>query len=100
MSKWPSTAEHDNLMMLGHLRPGDLFYMTEYDGHAWYTCIAVVHTEDREGIPTSKGLMLMEKDGRPRLVEFSKRSAKEICVPEGREWPKRWDVVPYGQATW
>ena len=87
----------DDLMMLGHLRPGDLFFMTEYDDKSWYTCISVVHTETKDGIPWSEGLMLT---GSCRLVRFSKRSAKEICVPPGmgREWSK-WDVVPYGQAT-
>lgn len=88
----------DNLMMLGHLRPGDLFFMLGYNDTSWYTCIAVIHTEDKQGIPRSRGLFLSATS---RLHQFDERSAKEITVPEGmaREW-KKWDVVPYERATW
>ena len=90
-------TQHDIVMMLGHVRPGDLFWMTEvFQGMGWFTCIAITHTEDRQGIPVSKGTLLAPQSC--RLVEFCFRSAKEVCVVEGREW-KKWDVVPYEPAT-
>jgi len=84
--------------MLGHIRPGDLFFMTELGLKPWYTCVSIVHTEDSQGIPISKGTLLTADP--VRLVPFRFRSAKEVCVPpgEGREWTK-WDVVPYAPET-
>lgn len=89
-------SDDDDLMMLGHVRPGDLFFMTELEAKSWYTCISILHTEDSKGIPTSEGLLLTA-DG--RILSFRFRSAKEVCVPPGmgRKWEK-WDVVPYEQA--
>jgi len=77
---------------MSRILPGDLFFMTEFGGSAWFTCISVTHTETRDGIPWSCGVLL--KPDPARLVSFSCRSAKEVCVPEGWEW-KQWDVVPY-----
>ncbi len=87
----------ENLMMLGHIRPGDLFWMTEvFSGSGWFLCISIDHVEDDRGISVSKGILLAP--ARCRLVDFMFRSAKEVAVPEAWEW-KQWDVVPYAPAT-
>jgi hypothetical protein len=85
-------GDDDDLMMLGHVRPGDLFFMTEVGSRAWFTCIAIRHYEDPLGIPTSLVTLLTPEC---RIVQTHHRSAKEVCVPPGmgREW-KEWDVEP------
>lgn len=100
MSKgpWEGTGTHE--MMVGHLRPGDLFFMLGFDDKSWYTCIAVIHTEDNSGIKRSRGWLLSSSC---RLHQFDERSAKEITVPDGFERPWKeaeWDVVPCELATW
>jgi|SRR5581483_1443373 len=95
---WEGTGTHE--MMAGHLRPGDLFFILGYEDKAWYTCLGVIHTEDRDGFKRSRGLLLAASG---RLHAFDVGSAKEITVPDGfqRSWEEaRWDVVPYEQATW
>jgi hypothetical protein len=78
--------------------PGDLFFMTELGASPWYTCVTIVHTENKNGIPISIGTLLTADS--VRLIPFRFRSAKEVCVPPGmgRKWEK-WDVVPYAPET-
>lgn len=80
----------EDLMMLGHIRPGDLFWMTDVGaGGGWLTCIAIRHYNDPMDIPTSLVTLLAPTSC--RIVETRFRSAKEVCVPKGWEW-KPWAV--------